>query len=429
MKITKALALILALLLCTAAVIGCEMAGDGSETKAPPAPGPGAESANNSTGTEDESSGTNEKEEVERFDYFGATLSDYVTVDKALYQNTKVTLSSDYVVDDKVVKTYIDSLLFKYREKTNGDTKINESPIKYGDSAFIYYKGLKDGKEFEGGSNFDDKAPYELGIGSGSFIPGFEDGLIGVIPSETSKEKPFELNVTFPENYQSADLAGQAVVFRVYVEYIVQYTLPEYNADFITNTLKYEAKTEDVVAEYNEYAKQLLEEDASAYAKNAALNILWEELLDKVAVKKYPEGEVDYYYNSYIEQYEYYMKMFNTYYGYNFKSLDEFVIEYEGLEEGTDWKANTRNNAEIDTTQNMIFHAIAQQEGILVTDVDYQNSIQYYIDYYKANYNQTYTAKEIEEGIGERMLKENALFEKINKYLFDNCTVTYEDKE
>ena len=88
-----------------------------------------------------------------------------------------------------MLRTYIDSLRYKYR--------------------------TKDGTAFEGGSNWDDKVPLELGIGSGSFIPGFEDGLIGVIPSNTSKENPFELHVTFPEGYKSADLAGKAVVLNM----------------------------------------------------------------------------------------------------------------------------------------------------------------------------------------------------------------------
>lgn len=422
MKIQKALALIIAAMMCVSAFVACDNKGNTTDTGSKG--DQTSQSSENGTKNENEEE-SDKKEEIVRFDYFEATLSEYITVDKSLYTNKKVNVNPDYEVDEEMLRTYIDSLRYKYRTKTNGDTKINETAIKYGDSAFIYYKGFKDGTAFEGGSNWDDKAPFELGIGSGSFIPGFEDGLIGVIPSNTSRENPFELHVTFPEGYQSADLAGKAVVFHVYVEYIIQYDLPVYDEKFITESLKFKPETSDAVSEYDKYAWDLLKADSEYYTKQEALNKIWEDLLENAAIIKYPEGEVDYYYEAYIEQYEYYMQMFNTYYGYSFKSLDEFVPQYLGLDKNADWKAETKASAELDTTQNMIFHAIAQQENIVITSTDYNNSIQYYINYYKQQYQQNYTAKQIEEMVGARLIKENALFEKINELLYKNCIVSY----
>lgn len=427
MKLKKILAVILAAVMCAVAFTACDNNNDkdnndkdnsGNKT-------PTTQSTSSEEKTESETNKKEESTEEPRFDYFGADLSEYLTVEKSLYTNKKVTVSADLEVDEEMLRTYIDSLRYQHREKTNGDTKVNSAAIKYGDSAFIYYKGFKDGEEFEGGSNWNDTKPYELGIGSGSFIPGFEDGLIGVIPSETSTDAPFMLNVTFPESYQATDLAGQDVVFHVYVEYIVQYNLPEYNAEFITEKLKYKPETDNIVDEYDKYAWDLLKADAAYYTKQEALNTVWEELLEKAVVIKYPEGEVDYYYNAYIEQYEYYMQMFNTYYGYSFKSLDEFVPDYLGLADGVDWKNETRVTSELDAKQNMIFHLISQQEGIVITETDYNNSIQFYIDYYKENYNTTYTAADIEANIGARLIKENALFEKINNFLYGQCVVSY----
>ncbi len=373
--------------------------------------------SNNSNSTTDEN----------RFDYFGANLSEYITVDEYLYKNTTTKVSSDYRVDDKLINTYIDSLRYAKRDKLNSGAQVTDQAVKYGDSAFIYYKGMVDGKEFSGGSNWNDSSPYELGIGSGNFIPGFEDGLIGVIPANTSKEKPLELKVTFPEGYQSTDLAGKEAVFLIYMPYIVQYSLPEYNESFITDVLKFEVKGDDAIAEHKQYVKDLLTPEAEYYTKQQAINNLWSDLLEKAAVIKYPEGEVDHYYNSYIKQYETEMEYFTKYYGYTFKNLDEFVIKYLGLEEGADWKAETKITAELDTKQNMIFHAIAQKEKIVVTSADYQNTIQTYINYYKNQYNTTYTAQDIEKMLGARLIKEYAIFEKVNNFLYDNCTVTYED--
>ena len=153
----------------------------------------------------------------------------------------------------------------------------------------------------------------------------------------------------------------------------------------------------------------------------------WEKLFDDAVIKKYPETEVKHYYDQYIEEYEYYKKMYTTYYGMSFNSLDEFVIAYLGLESGADWKEVTTENAQTDVSQNLIFHYIAQQENIIITDTDYQNSIQYYVNYYNSQGNgtTTYTAKEIEEGLGARFLKEHALFEKVQDLLVEHCTVTY----
>ena len=412
MKITKLLAIVMSLLAFAAIFASCDKTdGDGdTDTKVPP-------TNNNSNSTTDEN----------RFDYFGATLSEYITVDEHLYKNTTTKVNSDYRVDDKLINTYIDSLRYAKRDKLNDGAQVTDQAVKYGDSAFIYYKGMVDGKEFSGGSNWNDSSPYELGIGSGNFIPGFEDGLIGVIPASTSKEKPFELKVTFPEGYQATDLAGKEAIFLIYMPYAVQYSLPEYNESFITDVLKFEAKGDDIIAEHKQYVKDLLSPEAEYYAKQQAVSNLWSILLEKATVIKYPEGEIDHYYNSYIKQYETEMEYFTKYYGYTFKNLDEFVIKYLGLEEGTDWKAETKTTAELDTKQNMIFHAIAQKEKIVVTSADYQNTIQTYIDYYKNQYNTTYTAQDIEKMLGARLIKEYALFEKVNNFLFDNCTITYKD--
>ena len=76
--------------------------------------------------------------------------------------------------------------------------------------------------------------------------------------------------------------------------------------------------------------------------------------------------------------------------------------------------------------QNLIFHGIAQQEGIVITQTDYQNSLNYYVDYYKSN-GQNYTAAQIEEMVGARLIKEYALFDKVQNLLVDSCNVTYEE--
>ena len=421
MNFKRILACLLALTLAVTLMVSCKGNEEESGT------GTGTDTTADTTAGTTEESTADATDTVVRFDYFGTDLSTYVTVDKNLYNDTTVELGADYVIDESDLETYISTQRVQYRTALNDSASVTDQAIEFGDSAFIYYEGYLDGVAFEGGSNWNDEAPYELVIGSGSFIPGFEDGLIGLIPANTSKEEPFELHVTFPESYQATDLAGKAVVFNVFVDHIVEYELPEYNATFITDTLGFVAETDDVKSEFEAYMMEMMKAEMASYAKNEVLNVLWDNLLAEAEIHIYPEEEIEHYYNSYLEQYEYYMEYY-TYFGYSFASLDEFVYAYLGLADGTDWRAETREACKIDVAQNLIFHMIAQQDGIIITDTDYQDSIQYYVDYYTSQ-GASYSASEIEAGLGSAFIKEHALFSKVNEILYTNCTVTYAEAE
>ncbi|MBQ8410003.1 MAG: FKBP-type peptidyl-prolyl cis-trans isomerase [Clostridia bacterium] len=412
MILKRILACLLAALMCVTLFTACNKTEEESTAD--------TSAAETESGTEAETGAAASN----RFDYFNTDLTPYITIDRSVYSNMKVELSSDYIIDNEDVQTYVESERIANRVAKNGTEQVTDQPIAKGDSAFIYYKGFLDGEEFEGGSNWDDDEPFELVIGSGSFVPGFEDGLIGVIPANTSEENPFPVNVTFPENYYE-NLAGKAVVFNVWVVYSVEYELPAYDDAFITETLEYVPQTDNVKEEFEAHLLEQLKAEMATYEQTAIRNSIWEQLLDQATVTEYPESEIEYYYNSYLDQYEYYMQYY-TYYGYSFATLDEFVIAYLGLDEGADWKAETRESCKIDVAQNLVFHAIAQNEDIIITDTDYQNSIQYYVDYYTSQ-GYSYTAEDVEQGLGADFLKQHALFEKVNTMLIANCTVTYGD--
>lgn len=357
-----------------------------------------------------------------RFDYMNSNMSKYIAIDEKDYKNTTATVDKTLKGDEESVKAYIDVL--REQNATSTGNKIVDRAVVKGDTVMLYYEGYLNGVKFEGGSNMDDKTPHALEIGSNSFIPGFEDALIGIVPSETSRDKLVDIPLTFPKDYHNTDMAGKSVVFKVYIEYIDEIKPAEYTEEFITKTLKYTTTDKDIKASFEKYIR---DEVIPSVRDGEILNQVWEKLFDDAVIKKYPETEVKHYYDQYVEEYEYYKKMYTTYYGMSFNSLDEFVIAYLGLESGADWKEVTTENAQTDVSQNLIFHYIAQQENIIITDTDYQNSIQYYVNYYntQGNGTATYTAKEIEEGLGSRFLKEHALFEKVQDLLIEHCTVTY----
>lgn len=393
--------------MCFAAMTACNNGNDGND-----------ESSGTTGTTGTQSSADNQ--EAARFDYFTEDMTKYISIDESEYKNSTVTLSKELMPGKEGVQAYIDVLRDTYRVSTGN--KITDKAVEEGDTVMLYYEGWLDGEKFAGGSNMDDETPYPLEIGSGSFIPGFEEALIGIIPAETSRENQVDLNLTFPESYHSAELAGKSVIFKVYIEYIDETAPAEYTEKFITETLKYTTENEDIKASFEKYIE---DEVIPSVRKNEILNKLWEKLFDVAVVTKHPETEVAYYYEQYIAEYEYYEEYF-SYIGQSFNTFDEFVIAYLGLADGVDWKAVTTDNAKIDVTQNLIFNYIAQKENINITDDDYNASVQYYINYY-ASQGQTLTAADVETYFGSRMIRSQALFDKVNAFLVDNCTVSYED--
>ena len=131
------------------------------------------------------------------FDYYRSDLSAYLTLAREDYASLTISLD---VSDDEVDEYIRESLLPTYATPTMATNR----KVKSGDKVYIYYTGYVDHYAFEGGSNRDNASPSALTIGSGRFVAGFEDQLIGVIPAETSKENPCIVNVTFPANYDYA---------------------------------------------------------------------------------------------------------------------------------------------------------------------------------------------------------------------------------
>jgi len=136
-------------------------------------------------------------------------MTQYVKVGD--YRNLDVVYSETEITDDIVDYAYL-NFLSDYAEAVDPSYYDTEREVRDGDIISLDFCGKKDGVAFEGGT----ATGYILEIGSGTFIPGFEEGLIGVMPGEE-----VDLDLTFPESYQSAELAGQAVVFTCTVQGIV----------------------------------------------------------------------------------------------------------------------------------------------------------------------------------------------------------------
>lgn len=412
-------ALLLALLCLMAATMAACSKGDGSAE------------TDTADGTTAETTTSGSATALPRYDYFAADVLANVDVEKADYENMTFELPSDLQVTQAQVEKYVKYLRYQEREATNGDTKVTDQPLKLGDSAFIYYKGTIDGVAFDGGSNMDSETPHELGLGSGNFIDGFEDGLVGLVPNTTSKDAPFALHVTFPESYGKAELAGKDAIFYVVVEYAVQYDLPEYTRKFVEETLKFEAQKEHVtdgsyLAEFEEYVKTYLEEQNASYVDSAKTDKLWSYLTDKLECKNLPEEELTYYRLSYANEitsaYQYYSASGGDSFKQIYPTEGDFAIAYLGLEAGSNWEEELEKITVRMVKKDMIIHAIAELEGVeTVADEELEEEIQYWIDYYGG----TVTKADILENIGEDYLKESAFAVKMYDFLIDMATFTY----
>ena len=259
----------------------------------------------------------------------------------------------------------------------DGENVVTDRAIAAGDKVQIYYTGYADDYAFQGGSNVGSDDPAELKIGSGSFIPGFEDALIGTVPADTSAENPKRIEVTFPESYGNADLAGKDARFDVEIKGIQNgFQIPELTADFILNELEFETDEEDVVAALRLDLKNWLRQNKVNNLRTHKLIRTMEELFKVLHFEDaYPEGEAERYEQEMNDTvtyyYTYYNYMYYMYYGYTpFEDLDDAGRWYYGLRFDADWEAYQHSEASRLVRQMMVLNMIVRLEGDTITEED-----------------------------------------------------------
>ena len=227
-----------------------------------------------------------------------ATITSYKGVEVDKIDKPEV---SDDDVDAQIQSTMIDHIADITEQRA----------AKEGDKAIIDFVGKKDGEAFQGGTSSN----YALELGSNTFIDGFEDGIIGHTPGET-----FDLNLTFPENYQSTDLAGQEVVFTVTLNGF----LPELSDDIV----KILADKSETVEEYKKEVKNDLQATKDESYESSLKEAAWNAILDNTEVKEYPEDKVQEYIDMMNEQYE----TMASYYNMEF---EDFLTTYMQMDQDT----------------------------------------------------------------------------------------------
>ena len=306
------------------------------------------------------------------------TLGDYkgVTVEKTIQS-----------VTDEDVQNEIDNALANYPVEV-------DQAAKEGATVNIDYVGKIDGEEFDGGSD----QGADLKLGSGKFIDGFEDGLIGARKGETRT-----LNLTFPEDY-TQDLAGKAVEFTVTVN-AVKEPLSEPTDQWVADNIE----GYDNIADYKAGIRSEQEESNEQTAENQVRYAAWTQVIDNCTINEYPETLVEVGKKLYEQQVETYAK-------YAGMELDAY-IESSGLTQ-EEYQSNMEEYGKNVAAQALVCQAICDKEGFAIGDDDYQKALQDMLTEYGC------TEDELIQTYGQDNVEQSIMLNRVSNLILENANVT-----
>ena len=294
-------------------------------------------------------------------------------------------------VSDEEVNAEIDRMRKQY-----ADIEEKEGAAEDGDIVNINYEGFKEDVAFEGGKADN----YDLTLGSGSFIPGFEEQLIGTVAGE---EK--DLHLTFPEDYHAADLAGAEVVFKVKVNAVKKEVLPEVDDDFAKDVSIPEVETaEQLVAK----VRERLENSRKATAENEADNALMEELVEHTSVEL-PEALIEEEVQNQIQQLANQISQYGM-------SLSQYLSMMGKKPE--DLKEDYREQAIKTVTIRLALEKIAAVENIVPSDEDLDQEYENIAKAYGME------AEKVKSLINPEMLKKDVANQKAFELVKENAEKT-----
>ena len=324
------------------------------------------------------------QEETDRFSY--VTLGQY----KGL-EYTK----ADTEISEEELKDAIDRYI-----EANAKKEVTDRAVENGDTINLDFIGYQEGEAFEGGTS----EGYELVIGSGSMIPGFEEGIVGMMPGETKS-----IDATFPEAYREegmpgSELNGKQVVFDITVNYIIEPLELTYNQKFIEEYTEFDTREE-----FEADLKSSLQAEKEEEAEESRMDELFDKLVENTEIHELPEEELKKYHDNLIKSYQSMADSVEM-------ELADFLELYYGVTE-EDLESYANEYAELMTTQAVIFQSIAEAENITVSEEEYQNGM----DSYYEMMGNTYESREAFEAEMAELLREALLYEKVEQFLVEHA--------
>ena len=252
-------------------------------------------------------------------------------------------------IDTTVTDEEVDAALEQERNNNARTVTVTDRPVAEGDTAVIDFEGFVDGVAFEGGKGEN----HPLEIGSHTFIDTFEDQLVGKNAGDE-----VEVNVTFPEQYQAADLAGKPATFKVKINEVKAKELPELDDEFAQDVSEF-----DTLAEYKESLKKNLEENE---AKRTKEDEAVQKIIDKSKMD-IPEAMIDTQCETMVEEFAQRIAQSGL-------SMDQYLqfsgLTIDGLKEQVRPEAISRIQG------SLVLEQIAKEENIEVTDEDVNAEIE-----------------------------------------------------
>lgn len=246
----------------------------------------------------------------------------------------------------------IEKELKKQQELNGRLISVEDRAIEEGDTAIIDYEGFVDGEAFEGGKG----ESHNLVIGSGQFIPGFEEQLVG-----KNIDEDVDVKVTFPDPYQSEDLAGKDAVFKVKVQGIKVKELPELDDEFAKDTSEF-----DTLDEMKEDIKNNLERSVQEQSKSATRDRVIDAVVSRMEAdipEPMVEMEIDGMLDDFRQQLRYQGLEFEKYLQFSGESLE-------------DMRSRMKDDALIRVKTSLAIEAVSKKEGITVTEEDVEKEFE-----------------------------------------------------
>lgn len=327
-----------------------------------------------------------QKKEVKR----DINLADYVELGE--YVGIKADKVEAEVYTEEMYEQDILSYL-DYRGYYTLEEVTDHEEAQEGDTLQIDYVGTKDGEAFTGGTG-----SYDLTLGSGAFIEGFEDGLIG-----TKAGDVVTLELTFPEDYGSADLAGQDVEFEVTVKGIYTKIIDEFTDELAKTLFSYETTDDCKLNIINETNQTNI-----ATAEQQTKDNVLEAVLSNATIKSYPEDLWQEYYDDCYGVYESYAEVYGI-------ELETFLSYYSKTV--ADLESESTEYANNQTEYYLVMMAIAEAEEMTVSDEEFDA---YVAEQAEAN---SITEDEYLETAGELDIRENILGNKAYDFVMENAVI------
>ena len=265
----------------------------------------------------------------------------------------------DPVQADIVTDQDIDAVVIEHLTFGTNLVEVTVRSAMLGDVVIIDFEGFVDGVPFEGGTAENSM----LQIGSGQFIPGFEEQIIGHDINDV-----FEINVTFPDDYFMPELAGQDASFTINLKAIYIEVPQELTDEFVTTYLGIES-----VEQYREIIRERLEQEMELQAKNEMRRQVWLAVSESATIHSYPLQELEFAADRILLQFREAAMTHNS-------ELEDFIEQAFGVPYQDFLNNYIRPDAFIDVRQDLVLRAVAATEGITVTEEELNTEIRRFTD-------------------------------------------------